>query len=528
MASERVQRQIDRFLDEAEQAMSHSDWETARDRSNSALALDPGNADAQAFLAAADRALGAPQAREHAVPAGPEPQPSLAETPADPRQQRSRGGRWSRAVGLLVMSGFWFLLSVADESDEVRGLLIIAGILPLAAAWPLFRGNKGWGWAVIILVVASFAAGGWGIGMLSTEPGDGELIGDLFPSPTPTPFAMPTPVPGSASGSLLHDDDGTVETAYGGVGHQDLLAEAVFANPHSASEGSWSQGIMLRRSGVNRFHAVGIRSGGSWFHVVRSGTFESARTAGSGVLSNLDLSAFGENHARVVAQGDQGWLFVNGSFIAPLDLSEWSASGDVGVMAGFFAGEKVLGSSTGYRGFNISPVTLRGGPVSGELQHSAESLAQETIGGSYANVMVEARFTNPNPGSGGSWNYGLIFRNPAFNEFHAVVLFSDGRWLHQIRAGTLESSATVAQGQGSFGTEVGDTNLVRLIAIDDAGWLFVNGQLTATLDLSAATGPSGVSVMTGMFEDHSIPGRSTSFADFTVWSLPLAATPPSL
>ena len=100
-----------------------------------------------------------------------------------------------------------------------------------------------------------------------------------------------------------------------------------------------------------------------------------------------------------------------------------------------------------------------------------------------------------------------------------MVLLSDGRWTHQVRTGILESSATVAQGKGSFGTAAGDTNLVRLIAIDDAGWLFINGQLAATLDLSVRTGPSNVSVITGMFQDDSIPGRSTSFADFTVWSL---------
>ena len=80
--------------------MSNSDWETVRDRSNSALALDPGNADAQAFLAAAGRSLRAPPApaaSEPAAPAVPEPQPLLAEAPADPRRRRFQVGR-SHAV----------------------------------------------------------------------------------------------------------------------------------------------------------------------------------------------------------------------------------------------------------------------------------------------------------------------------------------------------------------------------------------------------------------------------------------------
>ena len=58
MTSERVQRQIDRLLDEAEAAIAASDWARVRDRANNALALDPGNDDAKSYLEAATRAAG--------------------------------------------------------------------------------------------------------------------------------------------------------------------------------------------------------------------------------------------------------------------------------------------------------------------------------------------------------------------------------------------------------------------------------------------------------------------------------------
>jgi hypothetical protein len=45
MASERIRRQIERFLDEAEDVASRSDWALVRDRSLIALRLDPENAD---------------------------------------------------------------------------------------------------------------------------------------------------------------------------------------------------------------------------------------------------------------------------------------------------------------------------------------------------------------------------------------------------------------------------------------------------------------------------------------------------
>ena len=70
MASERVQRQIDRLLDEAEQAISRYDWNAVRRAADAVLAIAPGNNDATTFLAAAGRALGgsAPQATGRPTP----------------------------------------------------------------------------------------------------------------------------------------------------------------------------------------------------------------------------------------------------------------------------------------------------------------------------------------------------------------------------------------------------------------------------------------------------------------------------
>ena len=58
MASERIQRQIDRLLDEAEEASSNQNWEAVRARAQHVLTFEPENPDGLAFLAAANRALG--------------------------------------------------------------------------------------------------------------------------------------------------------------------------------------------------------------------------------------------------------------------------------------------------------------------------------------------------------------------------------------------------------------------------------------------------------------------------------------
>jgi len=63
MPSERTQRQIDRLLDEAEQAIASRDWALVQQHAQDVLDLDPGNADALDFLAAMQRKADVGQTR---------------------------------------------------------------------------------------------------------------------------------------------------------------------------------------------------------------------------------------------------------------------------------------------------------------------------------------------------------------------------------------------------------------------------------------------------------------------------------
>ena len=45
MASERIQRQIDSLLDEADQAVANEDWPTVASRARAVLRMDPENSD---------------------------------------------------------------------------------------------------------------------------------------------------------------------------------------------------------------------------------------------------------------------------------------------------------------------------------------------------------------------------------------------------------------------------------------------------------------------------------------------------
>ena len=57
MASDRIQRRIDRLLDQAEEAADESNWQRVRELSQNILAFDPENTDGLGFLAAAERSL---------------------------------------------------------------------------------------------------------------------------------------------------------------------------------------------------------------------------------------------------------------------------------------------------------------------------------------------------------------------------------------------------------------------------------------------------------------------------------------
>ena len=58
MVSERVQRRIERLLDQAEEAADSSNWQQVGDLAQNVLTFEPDNADALAFLDAANRGLG--------------------------------------------------------------------------------------------------------------------------------------------------------------------------------------------------------------------------------------------------------------------------------------------------------------------------------------------------------------------------------------------------------------------------------------------------------------------------------------
>ena len=195
------------------------------------------------------------------------------------------------------------------------------------------------------------------------------LTGQPLPTPTPSPTATPmptataTPLPasrvvfGPVDGSIEHDpDDGLIDTYRArGVTTADAIIEARFHNPYPREQGSWSSGFLFRHLSSSRFHIVIVTDDDVWYHILGSGS-DRERIA-AGYSEHIDASGDGSNFIRVVADGDDGTLSVNGHHVADLDLSGLTESGSVSALGAYFIGHGIEGKSTRFTDFTIRTLT---------------------------------------------------------------------------------------------------------------------------------------------------------------------------
>jgi serine/threonine protein kinase len=156
------------------------------------------------------------------------------------------------------------------------------------------------------------------------------------------------------------------------------------------------------------------------------------------------------------------------------------------------------------------------GPVSGYLQHDPSDGLIEANGPDleFKNFMAQVTLFTPFSTSKGSWDYGFGFRDIGKNEDYRIILFSDKTWSFE------KGLDTITSGEAP-GMEIGEneSNLVQLVAMDSQGWLFVNGYLVATLNLSALQDAGTVWVGTGFYKSSERVGEKTRYSDFLIWEL---------
>jgi serine/threonine protein kinase len=170
------------------------------------------------------------------------------------------------------------------------------------------------------------------------------------------------------------------------------------------------------------------------------------------------------------------------------------------------------------------------GPENGELEHEEDGRTER--GPSSPNVadfVTEVRLFNPFALTVASWNYGLQFRVIEEQGYYRLVLTGKKNWyLEYFDTAKSDPWSTIHEGSiSNLDTQAGGSNLLRVIASGDKGWLYVNDEFISELDLSLM--PEGyIQVITGHFNDGEINGYSTKYQNFTVWSIqpPPGGPPP--
>ena len=346
-----------------------------------------------------------------------------------------------------------------------------------------------------------------------------------YSGPTAEPTQRPTTSQaayGPADGSLEHDpDDGFIPTFDSDMNVADFVVDATFTTPHDLAGRNWSSGFLLRRTVQNEFHVVVVHKSGGWSHHYLRSDDSEYQSIQEHPSSNIRTGRDVENHVRVVASGDKGWLFINGIYEAELDLSGLTDSGSVGLIGAWFDEDELSGHTTPFSGFTVRPLERKYGPSDGAMDHDPESglIDEHETLTLLVDGIVEARFFNPYSAREGPWSSGFLIRSSGAEEFHAIVFTEAGWWYHDLRTGDADSTQELAEETSSnISTSPSGSNHIRIIALGGEGWLFINGYYVDKLDLSGWLEEGSVSAVASYYADDGIAGRSTRFEGLTIWS----------
>ena len=346
--------------------------------------------------------------------------------------------------------------------------------------------------------------------------------GTAVPTATPRPRPTPTPSPGGGydfgptNGELRHDpSDNFIEEESAEASISDMVVEATFVNPYSATTSSWDYGFILRRDRRDDdapFLIIVVSSNRGW--EVKAGADAPYRHVRGGTVNSLNTGSGGRNHLMVVAIGTRGWFFVNGEHVASIDLSGVVGVGDLAVITGFYTGDEVAGAVTRYEGFRGYELRKQYGPADGILDRQPDTIGAHPSGVWTRDMITQAEFANP---TGKDWSYGFIVRNPEFNRLEVIGVTDNEWWFHKSRNVGDDAYTDVASGylRISGASLSSSRNRLLVIAVEGTGWFFVNDRLLAKLDLGHNQDVGGVSVMGDFFSDHQ---GNPQFLNFNVWA----------
>ncbi len=157
-----------------------------------------------------------------------------------------------------------------------------------------------------------------------------------------------TTAAGPYAGVLVESTD-MLALAQAGINLADLYTSVTFAVPDDLSA-PFQFGIGFRNVGGNDQLRLLVASTGDW-----SLSYGLDPPMVSGTVTNVLTTPGGENTLSIDVQGNTGIATLNGVQFATLDLSSWTAAGDVWIATGFGGATTVPGRIVRYHDFVVEP-----------------------------------------------------------------------------------------------------------------------------------------------------------------------------
>ena len=135
------------------------------------------------------------------------------------------------------------------------------------------------------------------------------------------------------------------------------------------------------------------------------------------------------------------------------------------------------------------------------------------------NFTISADFGVPYSESLGDWSVGFIFRNPTQNDLSLVSVTQDGLYNHYEKPDDGEYTRLDSGYVSVWNQNVGDKNKMNLVVVEDRGWLLVNSEYVADLDVSGASERGSLEIATGLFAGDEVAGETTRVSDIRASAL---------
>jgi hypothetical protein len=123
--------------------------------------------------------------------------------------------------------------------------------------------------------------------------------------------------------------------------------------------------------------------------------------------------------------------------------------------------------------------------------------------------VLDVTFVNPDAGSDGAWDYGVLFVSSSSEDEFRVYVTSDSRWVVSRGEDTLRESDAV-----DLNTDAEGDNTIRLIVDGGRGTLFINGRYAGSFELRGWDGAGRL-----WLSSTNLDGPDQAFLDLSIWSL---------